>query len=230
MAPNFYRTVDPVSEAVIPPESGCVLSSEAREAAPSDDKHNSISHRATELIGDNNLLDGISVRSPVYLTRFFGMWRSSLCSTLGNVRDTVDEKSAKYYSHEKRLTTTIANLHSDPREDLLPGLTYSVVAAMSGSILARNRNILARLTAPLALGTICFSYVLPVTSSNSFSLLFDLEKQAFPEFTKKQLVFYDKCKTVLHSTVSATEASKNAVLGSFAKTTSFVREWTGLNV
>ncbi|SCU94336.1 LAFA_0F21220g1_1 [Lachancea sp. 'fantastica'] len=230
MAPKFYRPIDFVGESVVPPETGSVLSSDAKEAAPSHDGKGSFSERATEIIGDNQLLDGISVRSPVYLTSWFNLWRTSLASTVSKVGATIDEKSSKYYHHEKRLTTTVANLHSDPREELLPGLTYTLVAAMSGSVLTRNKNVLARLTAPLVLGTLCYSYVLPTTASNTFSLLFDLEKQAFPSVAAHQLSLYTKCQNSLQKTVTFTENTAKAVSGTFDKAAHLVKEWTGLNV
>ena len=159
MAPNFYRSVELVSEAVIPPETGSIISSEAKEAAPSHFQKSSTAHNAAEIIGDNKILDGISVRSPAYLNDFFSLWRLRLSNTINSACETIDEKSRKYYHHERRLTSTIANLHSDPRELLLPGMTYTLVAAMSGSILTRNKNILARIAAPVILGVGCFSYV-----------------------------------------------------------------------
>ncbi|SCU88842.1 LAME_0E01332g1_1 [Lachancea meyersii CBS 8951] len=230
MAPNFYRPVDFVGETVIPPETGSVLSSSAKEAAPSHDGKNSLSHRAAEVIGDNQLLDGISLRSPTYLTTFFNSWRTRLSSTVNAVNTTIDEKSRKYYNHEKRLTSTIANLHSDPREELVPGFTYTLVAAMSGSVLTRNKNILARITAPLVLGTLCYSYVLPKTASNTFDLLFDLEKQAFPAAAQGQLALYTNCKNGLQKTVTFTENASKFVSGTVSKTTHLIKEWTGLNV
>ncbi|SCV02267.1 LANO_0F16380g1_1 [Lachancea nothofagi CBS 11611] len=230
MAPNFYRPADIVAEAVIPPETGSIISSEAKEAAPSHDRRNSVSHQVAEIIGDNRLMDGISVRSPTYMTQFFNSWRSSLTDTLEKARNTIDEKSSIYYSHERRLTTTVANLHSDPREELLPGLTYSLVAAMSGSVLTKNKHIFARIVAPLALGTMCFSYVLPVTSSNTFDLMFDLEHKAFPRFAQGQLTLFANCKHAVRTTVAASEETSKAISGSLTKAAHLIKEWTGLNV
>ncbi|CEP62158.1 Mic26p LALA0_S04e09164g [Lachancea lanzarotensis] len=230
MAPKFYRPIDFVGESVVPPENGSVLSSDAKEAAPSHDGKGSLSQRATEIIGDNQLLDGISVRSPVYLTSWFSLWRTSLANTVSDVRSTIDEKSSKYYHHEKRLTTTVANLHSDPREELLPGFTYTLVAAMSGSVLTRNKNVLARITAPLVLGTLCHSYVLPTTASNTFSLLYDLEKKSFPSVASHQLALYNKCQYGLQKTITFTENTAKTVSGTVGKATHLVKEWTGLNV
>ncbi|CUS24867.1 LAQU0S21e00254g1_1 [Lachancea quebecensis] len=230
MAPNFYRPVELVSEGVVPPEAGFIVSSEAKEAAPSHVASQSVTHSATEILGDNKLLDGISVRSPTYLNRFFSSWRLNLSGFVDNACDTIDEKSKKYYNYERKLTTTVANLHSDPRELLLPGMTYSLVAAMSGSVLTRNRNILARIMAPLALGAFCFSYVLPVTSSNTFGLLFDLEQQAFPRFAQNQRALYNTCKNTVNQTIAVTGRTSDAISGSFSKGMRLIKEWTGLNV
>lgn len=230
MAPNFYPEIDLVKEAVIPPESAVIVSSPAKEAAPSKTQSNSLSHRFTELVGDNKLLDGISVRSPVYLTDFFYTWRTKLGATTDYFCNSVDRASMKYYDHERRLTSTIANLHSDPRELLLPGLTYSLVAAMSGSVLTRNRNILARIAAPVILGVSCFSYVLPVTFSNTAGLLHDLEKKAFPNLVQKQDVVYSACRNTVIKTKSAFASTVTGVSTGIHKTATFVKEWTGLNI
>jgi organizing structure protein 2 len=82
---------------------------------------------------------------------------------------------------EESFTSTIASLAPPPQsgEKLMPGSLYVLVAAMTGSIVSRNRNILLRATVPLAVGIGAGWVVLPVTMRNVSNLLWKYE-QRFP--------------------------------------------------
>ena len=82
---------------------------------------------------------------------------------------------------EESFTSTIASLAPPPQsgEKLMPGSLYVLVAAMTGSIATRNRNILLRATVPLVVGIGAGWVVLPVTMRNVADLLWKYE-QRFP--------------------------------------------------
>lgn len=82
---------------------------------------------------------------------------------------------------ESSFTSTVASLAPSPQsgEKLMPGSLYVLVAAMSGSILARNRNIVLRAAFPLAVGIGAAWVVVPVTMRNVSDLLWKYE-QRFP--------------------------------------------------
>jgi organizing structure protein 2 len=61
----------------------------------------------------------------------------------------------------------------------MPGSLYVLVAAMTGSIVSRNRNVLLRATVPVAVGIGTGWVVLPVTMRNVSDLLWKYE-QRFP--------------------------------------------------
>lgn len=61
----------------------------------------------------------------------------------------------------------------------MPGALYVLVAAMAGSIVTRNRNIVLRAAAPLAVGIGAGWVVLPVTMGNVADLLWKYEER-FP--------------------------------------------------
>ncbi|SCU99995.1 LAMI_0G02190g1_1 [Lachancea mirantina] len=225
MAPVFYRDIDTVKEHVIPPESGTVVSSAAKEAAMSPN-----GSRVSQIVGDNRLWDGISVRTPTYMLGLFENWRTNINFQVARACDALDKASSKYYREERRITTTIANLHSDPREELLPGLTYSLVAAMSGSILTRNKNILFRLTAPIAFGAACCSYVLPVTFGNTMDLLYGLEKGVFPRFADGQRAVYVRVHDLMTKSINGAEKITSTVSSSLTCSMRTIKDWTGLNV
>lgn len=60
----------------------------------------------------------------------------------------------------------------------MPGALYVLVAAMAGTIISRNRNILLRATVPIAVGIGAAWVVLPVTSRNVGDLIWTYEEKA----------------------------------------------------
>ena len=80
---------------------------------------------------------------------------------------------------ETSFTSTIASLAPPPesREQLIPGGIYVLVAAMAGSIISRNRNILLRASVPVAVGIGAGWVVLPVTMRNVGDLLWRYERR-----------------------------------------------------
>lgn len=227
---NFYREADLVKEAVIPAQEGTVVSSGAKEATLDASKQSPLPHKAVSFIGNNELIDGISVRSPDYLSGFFQKLRLQLTGTINRFTRKLDEKSSAYYKHERKLTSTIADLHSDPREELLPGFTYIAVAAMSGSVLTRNKNFLFRFAAPLLLGSACFSYVLPTTFRNTAVLLHSIEADNFPDAVAKQDAIIRRTGELSRAAAHKVDGVSRSIVGTVAKSQHFIKEWTGLNV
>jgi organizing structure protein 2 len=82
---------------------------------------------------------------------------------------------------EESFTSTVASLAPPPQsgEKLMPGALYVLVAAMTGSIVSRNRNIVLRAMVPLAVGVGAGWVVLPHTMRNVADLLWKYE-QRFP--------------------------------------------------
>jgi len=68
----------------------------------------------------------------------------------------------------------------------MPGSLYVLVAAMTGSIVTRNRNIALRAALPLAVGIGAGWVVLPVTMRNVSELLWTYEKK-FPVIADSHL-------------------------------------------
>lgn len=230
MAPNFYREIDLVKEQVIPPQQEVVLSSSAKEAAPQNIGSKTLSYELQDILGENKLAYGISLRTPEPLMNFFGKLRTSLTKTINCVGQKIDSSSKLYYDKERKITSAVAELHSDPREKLLPGFTYVLVASMSGSILTRNRNIFLRFTTPLLFGVSCFAYVLPTTFRNTKNLAYDVEKRNFPAFVQTQDNLYSGARKAVCSTAHYTSTFVSTVQKGYQKTNTAIKEWTGLNV
>ncbi|PNY29746.1 MICOS complex subunit [Tolypocladium capitatum] len=110
-----------------------------------------------------------------------GKARLFLYKCVVTVEDKVNETVDSAFHLEQSFTNTIASL-APPRESgerLMPGAIYVLVAAMAGSIVTRNRNVLLRATMPLALGIGAGWTVLPVTMRNVSDLAWKYE-QRFP--------------------------------------------------
>ncbi|ETS88016.1 hypothetical protein PFICI_01844 [Pestalotiopsis fici W106-1] len=122
--------------------------------------------------------------------------------------DAVNRGMDQAFHLEKSFTQTVASL-APPRESgeqLMPGLVYVLVAGMAGSIVSRNRNILLRAAAPLALGVGAGWLVLPVTMNNVSGLLWKYE-QKFPVIAEAHIrtrenIFKSLEMAKVHSQVS----------------------------
>jgi organizing structure protein 2 len=107
--------------------------------------------------------------------------RLFLHARVAAAEDKVNEFMDSALHLEESFTSTIASLAPSHQsgERLMPGSLYVLVAAMTGSIVTRNRNILLRASLPLAVGIGAGWIVLPVTMRNVSDLLWKYE-QRFP--------------------------------------------------
>ena len=141
---------------------------------------------------------------PSDLQRHIGYLRTSLNSTLkqadGVAREAVGkvvelehdvERNIKKVLPSPRSTTTTtspiatgAGLRETqaraavvPQEPLLPNALYVAIAGMTGSILARRRNVLVRFVVPLGLFYGSARYLLPQTTRNLGDLVYSYESK-----------------------------------------------------
>jgi len=93
--------------------------------------------------------------------------------------DRTNDLLTRAFNLEHSFTSTIASL-APPKESgerLMPGALYVLVGAMGSSILVRNRNILLRFSAPLAVGVGMGWALIPVTMENVGDLIWTYEKK-----------------------------------------------------
>ena len=85
------------------------------------------------------------------------------------------------FNLEQSFTSTIASLAPAPQtgEKLIPGSLYVLVAAMTGSIVSRNRNVVLRGLVPTLVGIGAGWIVIPYTMRNVSDLVWKYE-QRFP--------------------------------------------------
>ena len=123
-------------------------------------------------------------RSPTPTDRLaaqIGKTRLFLHGHVAAAENKVNEFMDSVLHLEESFTSTIASLAPPPQsgEKLMPGSLYVLVAAMTGSIVSRNRNVFLRATVPVAVGIGAGWVVLPVTMRNVSDLLWKYE-QRFP--------------------------------------------------
>ncbi|AMD18631.1 HBL271Wp [Eremothecium sinecaudum] len=218
---NYYRECSLVGEGVIPPEASIIVS-----PAPNGE----VAKGITGVLGENTFVDGISVRSPTWLLESVSMMRSRVLSTVDSITGKLDDISSKYYKKERKITTAIANLHSDPREELVPGFWAVLVSGFAGKVLTRNRGLFMRATAPMILGIGAFSYFLPSTFKNTKELCYALEKGAFPRFVESQDKAVVGMKKTVGVIVNTSASIYRTTTNAYCKSVKVFRDWTGLNV
>ncbi|KAI1642043.1 apolipo protein O-domain-containing protein [Daldinia loculata] len=127
---------------------------------------------------------------------------------------------------EQSFTETIASL-APPRESgekLMPGLVYVLVASMTGSIIARNRNIVLRASLPLAFGVGAGWLLLPVTMTNVSNLLWQYERR-FPAVADAHLKTRQGIQDAWRFARVHVDVGKNYVDEKVSNTRDIVESW-----
>lgn len=108
-----------------------------------------------------------------------GKARLALYRSAVAAEDAVNATMDRAFDLEQSFTATLASLAParGSGERLMPGAIYVLVAAMAGSIVTRNRNVLLRAAAPLAFGIGAGWAVLPVTMRNVGDLAWRYEER-----------------------------------------------------
>lgn len=134
-------------------------------------------------------------------TARLALYKFAVCAE-NKVNQTMDSA----FHLEQSFTSTIASLapSRESGEKLMPGAIYVLVAAMAGSIVTRNRNILLRASAPLALGVGAGWVVIPITMRNTSDLIWKYE-QRFPAVAESHIKF----RETIEKTASFARAHKN---------------------
>ncbi|KJA26504.1 hypothetical protein HYPSUDRAFT_36214 [Hypholoma sublateritium FD-334 SS-4] len=128
--------------------------------------------------------DILLVDTPSQLEREIGVVRRHVLRAYGDAHAHVQGWVSRWigveHAVEKRVKAIIA-----PDEALTPGLLYTGVAGLTGSILARNRMLPTRALLPPLLLVLSARHFLPQTSGNLAAYLGDLEDTYFPTFAEK---------------------------------------------
>lgn len=125
-----------------------------------------------------------------------GRARMALYRAAVAAEDRVNQTMDSALDLEQSFTGTLASLAPprDSGEKLMPGAVYVLVAAMAGSIVARNRGLVVRASLPLALGVAAGWAVVPVTMRNVSDLAWRYE-QRLPAVARAHLRLRDGLHT-----------------------------------
>lgn len=115
------------------------------------------------------------------LAEKIGIARLFLYFHIAKMEDKVNGFMDSAFELEDSFTSTLSSLAPAPHtgERLMPGFLYVIVAAMTGSIVSRNRNVVLRATLPLAVGLTAGWILLPNSLQNISNLAWKYE-QKFP--------------------------------------------------
>lgn len=170
----------------------------------------------------------MTVRSTDFLEKYVQLGRKWLHSNVEASKDELNKGLNQYIKAERNVTSTVAHLKDD-EEDLLPGAIYILVAALSGSIVARNRNVLLRAVSPVVFGVAAFSYFLPKTYNNTGKLVWHFEEQV-PAIAKAHLDTKHAVEGIVNSVDDAANEANSALEASVGKARKFVADTTGLQI
>ncbi|KAG5366812.1 MICOS complex subunit [Yarrowia sp. B02] len=171
---------------------------------------------------------GVTIKSPKALESNIKVAREWFAAKVEEGNKYIDEAFNKYLAVENSVTKTVADLKS-PQEDVLPAGIYITVAALSGSILTRNRNILFRSAVPLAFGVAAFSYFLPQTAHNTGALIWKYE-QKVPEVAKAHEDAKESVDSFAKNVRKALDDGKTSLESGVHSTRKFIADSTGLQL
>lgn len=170
----------------------------------------------------------MTVRSTDFLEKYVAVGRTWLYGQTEEAKKQFGAAFDKYLSAEKTVTTTVADLKSAD-EDVLPGAIYILVATLSGSVLARNRNLLVRAAAPVAFGVAAFGYFLPQAYKNTGKLIWSFEEKA-PAVAQAHIDTQKSVSELVSSVDTAVKDANSALESTVHQARKFVADTTGLQI
>lgn len=175
----------------------------------------------------SEIISGVNVRTNEFLEKNIAVARSWLYKQTEAVRGEVDEAFKKYTNVEHNVTSTISEVRSE-KEDILPGGIYVLVSTLSGSILARNRNILFRGLSPVVFGVAAFAYFLPETYNNTGKLIWRFE-QKVPEIADAHVNAQKQVDSIKTDVNSAVADSRNSLTSAISSARKFLIDSSGID-
>ncbi|EOR04970.1 hypothetical protein E3P92_00264 [Wallemia ichthyophaga] len=120
------------------------------------------------------------------LVHVIGQGRELLQDKLGSCNEFIRSGVDGFIRFEDCVKTQ-SNQILDKNEQLSPNIFYIAVAGLGGSILARNSNILMRLSLPPTAALATSYQLLPQSTSNGFNKLTSIEESKFPQLHNQRL-------------------------------------------
>lgn len=176
----------------------------------------------------NELVGNVSVKTSKFLEDNIEKSRKWFASESEEAKKQVNGAFQKYLKAEKDVTSTVANLKSE-HEDMLPGSIYVLVAALSGSVMARRHNFLVRATLPLIIGAGAFRYFLPETFQNTRGLVWSWEKKS-PRLAEVHINAEKQADNLVKGAENLWIQSQESLENGVHQTRQFIADTTGLQV
>ncbi|KAI5953446.1 hypothetical protein KGF54_002818 [Candida jiufengensis] len=182
-----------------------------------------------ESLGNNKLIDGISVRTTKPTENFFKGIREFASTQFTDFSHWINHKYTKFDDTERFVTTTVSDLHYK-KEDLLPNGIYVIIGTLTGVIAARPRGIISKISFPIITGLLTFKYFLPVTFDNTTGFLWHLEQKNIPQIAIKQEEAYQSTINLAKSIEKTTESGIQSVENGAHSLRKSIADITGLNL
>lgn len=133
--------------------------------------------------GDVSLIDGMVIRT----TPLLEQWTSKIRHSFNTKFQILEaELGTQSLALRNEWSSIKQEYHSIVNEPILPNGMYILTAFLTGSILARNRNIGVRFITPLLFGGVALDYFMPRTFANIVLRYEIAEKEKVPEWSKKR--------------------------------------------
>ncbi|KAI9511966.1 apolipo protein O-domain-containing protein [Russula earlei] len=169
----------------------------------------------------------VVVDTPSVLETQLGVARTAVTKAGREVHARVHGVVSKWIGveHAERVKALVA-----PDEPLTPALLYVGVASLSGSILARNRAVFARILLPPTFFLLSFKYFLPNTAHNVSAYAGSLEEEHFPSLARKHAIAIAHSHMAWDRLREAGISGRDKVQDGLGSTVRKVQELTGLKV
>lgn len=214
-------------------QSGPILNESKRRFYEETTDVNAVPGRSTqeetELLGPRTVVNGMTVRLAPIVENAFGAVRTSLEDTWTTVESYVNDSKNTIYEKDRQVSSTIRSLHHRS-EDLMPNSIYIAIAALTGQIIARNRNIVVRAFLPLGLGIGAFQYFLPKTFAHTASFLWKAEQKALPGLASTQGAAVEQAEKLVQSIEQTAVKGKESYINGVESVKNKVFRFTGLNL
>jgi len=125
----------------------------------------------------------VLIDTPSDLERQIGAVRRHVTSTYLDGHSYVQSWVSKWVDVEHRVENRVKSL-IPPDENLTPGALYVGVAALTGSVLARQRGLFLRFLLPPTLFVLSMNHFLPKTTENISDYIISLEREYVPRFAQ----------------------------------------------
>ncbi|GJE86564.1 apolipo protein O-domain-containing protein [Phanerochaete sordida] len=166
---------------------------------------------------------------PSELEHQIGKAREAVTETYLDAHAKVQSVVSRWIGVEHAVEERLKSLAA-PEEPLTPGLLYVGVAALTGSVLARNRGIFARITLPPVLLLLSFNHFLPKTAENVSAYLGALEDKYAPALAEKHAVANAHTRMTWEMLKDKTAESRASLGASVESLLDRIQDTTGLKV